>query len=29
MAETFDGLKAEHFQETDPGTSWRKDDRIV
>ena len=27
--ETFDGLRAVHFQETDPGTRWRKDDRIA
>jgi len=27
--ETFDGLRAVHFHETDPGTKWRKDDRIA
>ena len=27
--ETFDGLRAVHFHQTDPGTKWRKDDRIA
>jgi hypothetical protein len=29
MADAFDGLKAVHFQQTDPGTRWRKDYRIA
>ena len=29
MTDTFDGLRAVHFQQTDPGTRWRKDDRIA
>ena len=26
---TFDGLRAVHYHERDPGTRWRKDDRIA